>query len=131
MTPESREGASHAWIVLNHLLSDILIAVRMRGHMLAEVRPKPPPAVASGINRVCLSALFLALCKWVEFCHVPLVGVQKGKVPLEVHGAGKAGGPKAELHERTERALMYGACTGARDELVVTRYGEPSPFLGS
>ena len=33
--------------------------------------------------------------------------------------------------DRQQRCLLYVAATGARDELVVTGYERPSPFLTS
>jgi len=65
--------------------------------------------------------------KGLEFSRVMLVGVRSGIVPLE---SGRAADEvSAEAYELQERCLFYVACTRARDELVITGYGEGSRFL--
>jgi hypothetical protein len=61
------ERAVAAFHVLNHLLSDLLVASRIRDLFFEGLNPPPPPMILAGVNRVCLSTLFLALCKWAEF----------------------------------------------------------------
>ena len=65
--------------------------------------------------------------KGLEFSRVLLAGVQAGKMPLEVGDYADFAG--LEDHETRERCLLYVACTRARDELVITGFGSPSPFL--
>jgi len=65
--------------------------------------------------------------KGLEFAGVLLVGVQEGIVPLHIDSAGDA--VSDAEHEWRERCLLYVAATRARDELVITGYGEPSAFL--
>lgn len=65
--------------------------------------------------------------KGLEFPRVILAGTQKGKMPL---AAGEyADHASLEDHELKERCLLYVAATRARDALVITGFGEPSPFL--
>ena len=66
--------------------------------------------------------------KGLEFSRVLLAGVQEGTMPLELEGADEA---SREDHELQERCLLYVATTRARDELLITGYGKPSPFLFS
>ncbi len=65
--------------------------------------------------------------KGLEFSRVILAGVQKDKMPLEA--GDYADHASLEDHELRERCLFYVACTRARDELVISGYGQPSPFL--
>jgi len=60
--------------------------------------------------------------KGLEFSRVILVGVREGTVPLTVEDIDPH-------HELSERCLFYVASTRARDELVITGYGERSIFL--
>jgi superfamily I DNA/RNA helicase len=65
--------------------------------------------------------------KGLEFSRVLLAGVQAGKMPLEA--GDYADYASLEDHELRERCLLYVACTRARDELVITGFGTPSPFF--
>jgi superfamily I DNA/RNA helicase len=66
--------------------------------------------------------------KGLEFPVMLLAGVNSGVVPLRV--ASVEGDPTARAeHEERERSLLFVAATRARDHLVVTAHGNPSPFL--
>lgn len=65
--------------------------------------------------------------KGLEFPCVLLAGVQGGSVPLELKNY--ADDTARKEHVDTERRLLFVAATRARDELVVTGFGEPSAFL--
>ncbi len=66
--------------------------------------------------------------KGLEFPVMILVGVNSGVVPLR--GAVVEGDSTARAeHEERERALLFVAATRARDHLIVTSFGSPSPFL--
>ncbi|MCU0255095.1 MAG: hypothetical protein MUE47_11260 [Acidobacteria bacterium] len=65
--------------------------------------------------------------KGLEFSRVLLAGVQGGTMPLDIGDA--ADEVSAREHELQERCLLYVGATRARDELVITGYGRPSPFL--
>ncbi len=58
--------------------------------------------------------------KGLEFPVVFLYGLRKGMVPLETAG---------ETDVEEERRLLFVAMTRAREELILTCSGEPSPFL--
>src|SRR6266545_275865 len=67
--------------------------------------------------------------KGLEFPVMLLAGVNSGVMPLRV--ASVEGDPTAKAeHEERERSLLFVAATRARDHLVVTAHGNPSPFLG-
>src|SRR5262245_53045076 len=66
--------------------------------------------------------------KGLEFPVMLLAGVNSGVVPMRVFSV--EGDPTARAeHEERERALLFVAATRARDHLVVTAHGNPSPFL--
>ena len=66
--------------------------------------------------------------KGLEFPVMILAGVNAKYMPL--HVAGRADDPVAEAdHADRERSLLFVAATRARDLLVVTGWGTPSPFL--
>ena len=63
--------------------------------------------------------------KGLEFKQVILAGVNATTAPLQLDADSSLDG---DDHELRERCLFYVASTRARDELVITGYGEPSPF---
>ncbi len=66
--------------------------------------------------------------KGLEFPVMLLAGVNKGVVPMRVSSV--EGDPTARTeHEERERSLLFVAATRARDHLIVTAHGNPSPFL--
>ena len=66
--------------------------------------------------------------KGLEFPCMVLAGVSADRLPLRVRWlAGDA--TSQEEHVARERALLFVAATRARDRLVVTYWGEGSPFL--
>ena len=69
-------------------------------------------------------------CKGLEFARLAVVAVNEGVVPLPF-AVTPAGADTAQrgLDLLRERCLLYVACTRARDELMVTASGTPSPFL--
>ena len=67
--------------------------------------------------------------KGIEFPRMLLAGVQKGSVPLELSADKLSDKASREDHEQRERCLLFVAATRARDELVVTGFGERSPFV--
>ncbi|MGH3926174.1 MAG: 3'-5' exonuclease, partial [Pseudonocardiaceae bacterium] len=66
--------------------------------------------------------------KGTEFSRVIIVGAEAGVVPLDRVFETQ---PEPELAAARgrERSLFYVACSRARDELIVTWSGTPSPFL--
>jgi len=66
--------------------------------------------------------------KGLEFPVMLLAGVNSGIVPMRVSSV--EGDPTARAeHEERERSLLFVAATRARDHLIVTAHGNPSPFL--
>ena len=66
--------------------------------------------------------------KGLEFPVMLLAGVNSGVVPMRVSSV--EGDPTARAeHEERERSLLFVAATRARDHLIVTAHGNPSPFL--
>lgn len=73
-------------------------------------------------------AMTMHSAKGMEFNNVILYGVGADVLPAPYRWGGL---PAAEAADRVqrERALLYVAATRARDALVVTTHGEPSPLL--
>ena len=66
--------------------------------------------------------------KGLEFPVMILAGLNGGVMPLRV--ASVESDPMARTeHEDRERSLLFVAATRARDRLIVTSWGTPSPFL--
>ena len=66
--------------------------------------------------------------KGAEFSRVIVIGAEAGVVPLDwvIQSQPESEAPAARGRERS---LFYVACSRARDELIVTWAGAPSPFL--
>ena len=66
--------------------------------------------------------------KGLEFPVMVLAGINARYMPLQLNP--KDDDPIAAAdHEARERSLLFVAATRARDLLVVTNWGTPSPFL--
>jgi superfamily I DNA/RNA helicase len=66
--------------------------------------------------------------KGLEFPVMILAGVNSNVMPLRI--AAVQGDPTSKKeHEERERSLLFVAATRARDQLIVTSWGKPSPFL--
>lgn len=66
--------------------------------------------------------------KGLEFPVMILAGVNSKLMPLRI--ASVEGDPTVKReHEDRERSLLFVAATRARDQLIVTSWGMPSPFL--
>lgn len=68
--------------------------------------------------------------KGLEFPVMIVAGMNSKIMPLRVASVEGDPASKAE-HEDRERSLLFVAATRARDELLVTSWGKPSPFLAS
>jgi superfamily I DNA/RNA helicase len=66
--------------------------------------------------------------KGTEFSRVIVIAAEAGVVPLDFVFEGVPASEHAVVRGR-ERSLFYVACSRARDELIVTWSGTPSPFL--
>jgi superfamily I DNA/RNA helicase len=66
--------------------------------------------------------------KGLEFPVMILAGINASCVPLRLREAESDSVTKAD-HEYNERCLLFVAATRARDLLLVTSWGKPSPFL--
>jgi superfamily I DNA/RNA helicase/mRNA-degrading endonuclease RelE of RelBE toxin-antitoxin system len=67
--------------------------------------------------------------KGLEFPRVLIAGVQDGTVPLALGPDELPDEAAKQDHEERERLLLFVAATRARDELVLTGFGAPSPFV--
>lgn len=67
--------------------------------------------------------------KGLEFPRLVLTGVHKGLMPLRVRAYYELNEEDRKVWDRRQRCLLYVAASRARDELVVTGWGERSPFL--
>lgn len=67
--------------------------------------------------------------KGLEFPRVLLSGVQEGLMPLRVRAYYELNDEDRKVWDQRQRCLLYVAASRARDELVVTGWGERSAFL--
>ena len=67
--------------------------------------------------------------KGLEFPRVLLTHVEEGQMPLRISSFHRLDEDAKRLWDLRQRCLLYVAATRARDELVVTGVGRPSPFL--
>lgn len=65
--------------------------------------------------------------KGLEFPCVLVAGVHRGTVPLELRDYPDDAARQAHLEQ--EKRLLFVAATRARDELLVTGFGDPSPLI--
>ena len=79
-------------------------------------------------NPAAVKIAFMHRAKGTEFPRVVVIGAEAGVVPLDWLVEGQPEVERPALVSR-ERSLFYVACSRARDELVVTWSGTPSPFL--
>jgi superfamily I DNA/RNA helicase len=66
--------------------------------------------------------------KGLEFPVMLLAGINAKTLPLRVPGLDEDPASRTE-HEERERALLFVAATRARDRLIVSGFGSPSPYL--
>ena len=83
-----------------------------------------PPEVGGG---VCLGTMHRA--KGLEFKAVAVIGCEAGQLPSGKLLAAMGDPADQELAREQERNLLYVACTRARQRLLVSCAGTPSPFL--
>ncbi len=83
-------------------------------------------ATSDGVGVRC--ATFHRL-KGLEFPRLVLTGVQKERMPLRVRAYYDLDEPGRAAWDQRQRCLFYVAASRARDELVVTGFGSPSPFV--
>ena len=81
---------------------------------------------AGNDDSVTISSMHRA--KGTEYSRVIVMGASAGIVPLEWILEGRPE-PEYSAARGRERSLFYVACSRARDQLVVTWSGAPSPFL--
>ena len=67
--------------------------------------------------------------KGLEFPRLVLTGIQKDRMPLRVRSFYDLDDAGRRTWDLRQRCLMYVAASRARDELVVTGFGKPSPFF--
>ena len=68
--------------------------------------------------------------KGLEFERVVMASMNEGLVPLSAAIVSKGDDTARELAETEERSLVFIAATRAKKELLVLRYGIPSPYFG-
>ncbi|MGH4013138.1 MAG: 3'-5' exonuclease [Pseudonocardiaceae bacterium] len=79
-------------------------------------------------NAAAVKIASMHRAKGTEFSRVAVIGAEAGVVPLDWAFENQPESEHAAVRGR-ERSLFYVACSRARDELIVTWSGAPSPFL--
>jgi superfamily I DNA/RNA helicase len=117
--PEEICLVAHTGKLLTERYQPLLRAARVPCVVLEKKNDPGEPGVRLGtMHRV----------KGLEFPVMLLAGVNSGVVPMRVPSV--EGDPTARAeHEDRERSLLFVAATRARDYLVVSSFGNPSPFL--
>lgn len=141
LLPTAKEEAAYVvkaiqtWLDHGVSLSSIGVVARTWGRL----KPVQDELDAAGIARVQMGKAVsepavhtgtMHSAKGLEFARLVVVGVDSGAVPLRVAVTSTATDPmQHQLDMLRERCLLYVACTRARDQLLVTSPGEPSPLL--
>jgi hypothetical protein len=97
-------------------------ALQSAGLPVEVLGPNPPS------SRPAVVVTTMHRAKGMEFSRVVVFGTEAGVVPLKFLVDQVPEADRAPVIGR-ERSLLYVACSRARDELVVTWSGKPSPFL--
>ena len=79
-------------------------------------------------NNQAIKIASMHRAKGTEFSRVIVIGAEAGVVPLDWVFETQPEADHPAVRGR-ERSLFYVACSRARDELVVTWAGKPSPFI--
>jgi superfamily I DNA/RNA helicase len=79
-------------------------------------------------NAAAVKIASMHRAKGTEFSRVVVIGAEAGVVPLDWVFENQPESEHVAVRGR-ERSLFYVACSRARDELIVTWSGAPSPFL--
>ncbi|MGA9309336.1 MAG: 3'-5' exonuclease [Pseudonocardiaceae bacterium] len=79
-------------------------------------------------NTAAVKIASMHRAKGTEFSRVVVIGAEAGVVPLDWAFEIQPESEHATVRAR-ERSLFYVACSRARDELIITWSGAPSPFL--
>jgi len=105
-------------------LRDIYLpALRAAGIPYHYLQAETPEYAGSGVRLATMHRV-----KGLEFPHVRLVGVNRGVIPY-VPDAADLDAVAQEEAEVRDRCLLHVAASRARNTLVVTGYGAPSPFV--
>lgn len=100
-------------------LADVGVEVCRLSRTQSDDRNKPGLRLAT-MHRV----------KGLEFRVVLMAGVNKGMIPLEIAISSTDDPVETRLKEMNERGLFHVAATRAIQTLIVSCYGEASPFVG-
>lgn len=110
------------WIQQGTNIEDVAIIGRS-----PRIRPLRT-VIAETTDLSSLQCLTIHDAKGLEFNNVIMMGVDENYYPLQSALQDISGIDKADLYER-ERQILYVGLTRAREKLVVTWVGQPSPFL--
>lgn len=105
----------------NRLAKDYKAALASAGLDPVRLTANDPP-LGAGVRVATLHRL-----KGLEFRRLIIAGVNEGAIPAPLALAGDDGS-KAE-HLKSERCLLYVGMTRARDQVMLTGHGRPSPFV--
>jgi superfamily I DNA/RNA helicase len=115
------------------------IAIFGRTRQLTRERAEPALARVGLVSRwlapdsdLAADAVAIATmhaAKGLEFRAVALIGCDSTHMPLKNALARADGDDSRQLVEERERHLLYVGCTRARESLLITYSGQPSPYL--
>jgi superfamily I DNA/RNA helicase len=109
------------------LAADVLRTLAVDGVGAVEIGPDGPPADA-GSSAVHVGTMHRF--KGLEYSHIVIAGVSNGLIPRGFLDRIQDTDPHRYSRERRkDRSLLFVAATRARDALLVTWHGAPSPFI--
>lgn len=124
-----------AWLGMGVEPHAIGVAARA-GYLVTQARSAlkaagiPTASLASAGTKTAVRTGTMHSMKGLEFQAVALIGVEDRVIPAGVAVTAEAEDPLAHAQDlQRERCLLFVACTRARDHLVVSYAGAPSPFL--
>jgi len=94
--------------------------LRAAGIEAVEIETDAEASLGPGVRVATMHRL-----KGLEFPRMILAGVQGGVMPQPLRGSAELDETATQDHEQQERRLLFVAGTRARDELVVTGFGQP------
>ncbi|OHV62898.1 UvrD-helicase domain-containing protein [Pseudofrankia sp. BMG5.36] len=121
-------GSIAVCVPTRSLAADVLSTLAADGVEAADIGPDGP---ASGAETAAVHVGTMHRFKGLEYRQIIIAGASQGLVPRGFLDRIQDSDPyRYDRERRKDRSLLFVAATRARDTLLVTWHGTPSPFLG-